>query len=165
MLQLTAAQDFWGAAAGPSSFGVYAQFFDVSGQSGQYGDVLDPLDGVDDCGVTRLGSLGVGENLRLLSVTQATFHDQGRDYPLEEFRSSSSDYYSYLFDLSGAGVAPRPGGSYSFSAGGGSFAGSIELGGIMLPDTLAFPELASTRRLARGALELTWTGRGPRRSG
>ncbi|HKO89986.1 MAG TPA: hypothetical protein VJU61_02475, partial [Polyangiaceae bacterium] len=160
MLQLTSAQEYWGTAPGPVSFGAYAQFFDVEGQSGQYGDVLDPLDGVDDCGVTRLGSVGSGANIHLLSVDQATLHEEGRDYALEEFRSSSDSYYAYLFDLSAAGVVPRPLGSYGFSASGGSFAGSIELDGIVLPDTLSLPGLVSTRRLARGALDLTWTGRG-----
>jgi len=160
MLQLTTSQEYWGTVPGPTSFGAYAQFFEVQGQSGQYGDVLDPLDGVDDCGVTRIGSTGAGANIALLSVAQATLHDEGRDYALEEFRSSSDSYYAYLFDLSAAGVAPRPGGSYGFSASGGSFAGSIELGGIVLPDPLSFPGLVGAGRLARGPLEPTWAGRG-----
>jgi hypothetical protein len=160
MLQLTTATEYWGTSAGPTGFGVYAQFFDVEGESGQFGEVLDPLDGVDDCGVIRSSFTGVGPRLRLLSVAQATFHDQGQQYSLEEFRSSSDSYYSYLFDLSAAGVVPRPGGRYGFSASGGSFAANIELVDIELPEALSFPDLASTTHLDRGAIGLTWTGRG-----
>jgi hypothetical protein len=157
-VQLTVQEDYWGTARGPLGFGVGAQFFDVKGMDVRYGDVLDPLEGVDDCGVVRESPIGGAADIQLLSVDRAVLRDGDREFPLEEFRSSSDRFYSYNFDLAAAGVQPRFNGRYGFAASGGSFGASIELDNILLPPALSVMELQTASHFARGALALTWTG-------
>ncbi len=161
MLELGVYREWYGTAPQPLAFGAYAQFFEpIEGEGGQYGEVLDPLEGVDDCGMVRLGSLGFAPDIRMQSVAAASLLDGDSAHALEEFRSSAPGYYSYSVDLLGAGAEPRFGGSYGFRASGGSFGASIELADIVLPEELSFPELEAASRLPRGDIALTWTGRG-----
>ncbi|HEU4578407.1 MAG TPA: hypothetical protein VFS67_09140 [Polyangiaceae bacterium] len=157
-VQLTVQHDYWGTAPGPLGFGVFAQFFDVEGADVRYGDVLDPLDGIDDCGVVRESPIGGGASIQLRSVDRAVLRDGDRDLPLEEFRSSSDTFFSYILDLTGTGPQPRFNGRYGFSASGGSFGASIELDNITLPEDLTVTELQARSHFPRAPLALTWTG-------
>ena len=158
-VQLSVQHDYWGTAPGPLGFGAFVQFFNAKGMDVRYGDVLDPLEGVDDCGVVRESPVGGAADIRLLSVDRAVLRDGDRQFPLEEFRSSSDTFYSYLLDLAAAEAQPRFEGRYGFSASGGSFGASIDLDSIVLPEDLAVTELQTTSHFARGAIDLTWTGR------
>jgi hypothetical protein len=122
--------------------------------------VLDPLDGVDDCGVFRFTGSGTAPALHFLNAERVTLSDGQASYSLDEFRSSSDDYYSYVLDLAPLGVAPQYGVPYSFSASGGALGQAIELGGVRLPDPLSITELVAQSRFERGDLPLTWTGHG-----
>jgi hypothetical protein len=152
--------DWYGTALAAQTFGATAQFYTtIEGVSSQAVEVLDPLDGIDDCGVRRFGSVGTSPSFEFLSVERAVLLDADTEHVFEEF-ASGAEFYSYDAELTAAGVVPRHGESYGFAASGGSFGVSIELGGIVLPEALALPELERQSRFERGSLELTWAGRG-----
>ena len=160
MLDLTVSRENVGTWHGPASFGAFAQFFDIDGEFEQLGEVLDPLDGVDDCGVSVTFPANTAPHITLLSVASARLRDGETEYTLEEFRSNSDSFYSYVLGLTELGVGPRHGGSYGFAASGGTFGASIELNGIVLPEALAVTELEAGSHFERGPLALSWTGRG-----
>lgn len=157
---LGVSRDWYGTALATQGFYATAQFFEeIEGVGSQAVEVLDPLEGIDDCGVRRIGSVGTSPSVEYLSVERAVLRDGAAEYAFEEF-ASVGDFYSYNLDLTAAGAPPRHGESYGFAASGGSFGASIELGGIVLPEALAFPELEGQSRFERSALDFTWTGRG-----
>lgn len=159
-LNLVRSLDWYGRELTYEGFGAMAQFFQtIEGTSSQALDVIDPLEGIDDCGVSRLGSSGALPSLELLDVDTALLRDGDTERPLEEF-DGGFGFYSYGVDLGAAGVTPRHGGTYGFAASGGGFGASIQLGGIVLPEALAIPELERQSRVEPGPLDLTWTGRG-----
>ncbi|HTV21011.1 MAG TPA: hypothetical protein VMG12_20135, partial [Polyangiaceae bacterium] len=160
LLLLEVTRDWYGTTLGYQGFGVTAQFFEtVEGASSASVDVIDPLDGIDDCGVSRRGSSGTEPLLEFLDVERAVLRDGAAERELEEFAPPGTGFFSYGIDLESAGVAPRYGEGYGFSASGGGFGASIDLDGIVLPDALSVPTFETQSRFERGPIELTWTGR------
>jgi hypothetical protein len=158
-LILGVSRDWYGTTLATQAFYATAQFFEaIEGVSSQAVEVLDPLEGIDDCGVRRLGSVGTSPSVEYLDVQQALLSDGDAEYALEEF-ASGGKFYSYDLDLTAAGALPRHGERYGFAASGGSFGASVELDGIVLPEALAIPELERQSRFERSALDFTWTGR------
>jgi hypothetical protein len=162
-LRLETSEEWYGSERAYASFGASAQFFEVgAGTGAEQLDVIDPLQGIDDCGVFRQGSAGVSPSLDFESVERAVLRDSGIEHALEEFASGTSTFpfYSYGVDLLAAGVAPRHGQSYGFAASGGTSGAAIDIDGIVLPEALSLPDLQQLRRTEKGALDLRWEGRG-----
>ncbi|MDQ2644816.1 MAG: hypothetical protein M3020_13455 [Myxococcota bacterium] len=58
-VKLVVVQSYVGPEASPPSFGVGAQFAEIApGEKASFGTILDPLEGVDDCGVFQGGGAG-----------------------------------------------------------------------------------------------------------
>jgi hypothetical protein len=162
-LWLEASEDWYGTERAYASFGAAAQFFEVgAGTGAEQLDVIDPLQGIDDCGVFRQGSTGASPSLAFESVERAVLRDAGTEHVLEEFASGTSafPFYSYGVDLLGAGAAPRHGQPYGFAASGGTSGAALDIDGVVLPEALSFPELQQLRRIEKGALDVRWEGRG-----
>lgn len=118
------------------------------------GVVLDPFEGLDDCGVFRLSNVGVtggrGEGTLIPSWSLV-------DGAERQAFSDRSDFG--VLNLDARGVAPRFGGSYGVlvpSMGDGQ----VALEGLRLPEALTLPALSPLRREPPGELTLTWTGSG-----
>ncbi len=162
-LRLEASEEWYGSERAYSGFGAAAQFFEVgAGAGAEQLDVIDPLQGIDDCGVFRRGSAGASPSLEFESVERAVLRDGGTDHALEEFASGTSafPFYSYGVDLLATGATPRHGQSYGFAASGGTSAAAIDIDGIVLPEALSLPDLQQLLRTEKGALDLRWEGRG-----
>lgn len=122
------------------------------------GEIIDPLEGVDDCGVFRpygyfLDTAPTGplpdDAPPLLGAREPSLLDGDARYGLS----------SAGVDLGAAGARPRFGGSYAFEAGAGS-AGMLRIEGPVLPDALGITTLEQQSRVPRAALRLVWTGQG-----
>jgi hypothetical protein len=158
-VQLTASTSFVGTVREATEFGSMAQFYTVGSGSAGRGKVIDPLEGLDDCGVSS-GGTGPGLfPLKFLNADTAVLIDGDRELPFKVFRSSSDDYYSYILELTELGVTPRFDADYGFRASGGTFGGAIELEAIHLPAELSIHELETTERVPHGPLHLSWSGR------
>lgn len=142
-------------------FGVSAQFFHTTGsESFEFGEVLDPLEGVDDCG--RVASAGFGASnvdTDFFAVDKAELIDGQQRYLLEEF-DGGSDFFSYGVDLTNLDVEPRFRQRYGLYAEGGELTAPLEVDDLLLPEALAFPELRELSHAPRADLHLTWTGHG-----
>lgn len=158
-VEIAVSRQFVGTIGSALYFGAMAQLYMVSGSGEQRADIIDPLEGPDDCGVKRGHSLGTSPRVDFLSVESAVLIDDGDEVPFELTTASNGDYYSYGIELTNLGVAPRFGGKYGFRASGGSFGAPVSVQGIELPEALSFAELERATHLARGPLHLTWTGR------
>jgi hypothetical protein len=144
-----------------SGFGADAQFFTTTGgRSVDYGTVLDPLEGVDDCGVVQSAGFGTSTLERFISIGELVLTDRGEEHRFMLSSASNKDFYQYILDLSEAGVEPRYGGSYGVSGGGGTFGDMIAIEDLRLPEELSVTSLDRTARVEREALRLTWTGSG-----
>ncbi|MET0413698.1 MAG: hypothetical protein ABW217_20480 [Polyangiaceae bacterium] len=155
-VELRASSEHWGGTETARYFGVGAQFYDVIPPGPPPTAVVsDPLEGLDDCGVR--GFLDGGAFPEFRNVERAVLHDGDQEHVLEEF-DPGSGFYSYGFDLAAAGLDPSVQRSYSFSASGGSFAASIEVPDLVLPEPLSVTTLETAARFDKGALTLTWTG-------
>ena len=159
-VELSAQQTFWGGAAGTPSFFGFAQFFDVEGMSRLFGEVIDPLEGVDDCGVVRRGDGGTAADIRFQAIAHLTLIDGAQERPFVPGPGNNGDFYAYILELDPAAVAPRFGERYGLRGGGGPFGEDFALDSLRLPDALAVPELERSARVPRDALALTWSGRG-----
>jgi hypothetical protein len=158
-VQLTAATSFVGTAREATQFGGMAQFYTVAASTAGRGTVIDPLDGLDDCGISS-GNAGQGSSpLKFLDVDSAVLIDRAHELSFEVFRSNSDDYYSYVLDLTSLGVTPRFDADYGFRASGGRVGGAIEVEAIHLPAELSIHELELTERVPHGPLRLSWSGR------
>lgn len=158
-LNLGVMHDWYGSELVYQGFGASAQFFEtIEGVGSQSVDVIDPLEGIDDCGVSRMGSFGAAPELVFLDVDRVVVRDGAAEHAFDEF-APGAGFYSYGLDLAAVGVTPRHDGGYGFAASGGGFGASIELG-VVLPEDLSIPALEHQTRFERGALDLTWTGRG-----
>jgi hypothetical protein len=157
-LDLTVQTSFVGTTGSTPHFGTMAQLYSVTGSAERTADVIDPLAGVDDCGVSREHNVGTAPNVEFLSVDSAVLIDDEREVPYELLSSSNGDFYSYGIDLTDLDVAPRFGGTYGFRAVGGSFGEALSVKGIVLPEPLSIHELELSAHVERGPLHLTWTG-------
>lgn len=144
-------------------FGASAQFYPTASEaSGFYGEVVDPLDGPDDCGMVRYSNLG-GPTLppEFLRVERLVLIDGEREIPLQEGTSATpgDGYYAYFANLSELDLTPRFGGAYGLRGEGGSFGTRFELEGIAFPEALV-SNLDHAIRLDPQALTLRWQGSG-----
>ncbi|MBN1606208.1 MAG: hypothetical protein JW940_06220 [Polyangiaceae bacterium] len=142
------------------SFSAYAQFFDEVGSSAKFATVLDPLEGVDDCGVVVSTGMGVADAMTWVDIGKLTLIDGSHEYGIEETPASHEGYYSYGVDLTELGVEPRYGGKYGLRGSGGGFGETFSIDGVRLPEALSVSELESKSQFEPGALKLTWSGEG-----
>ena len=80
--------------------------------------------------------------------------------PTPNSHGPPNPFYSYMLELSAQQVAPRYGGSYTITGGGGEFGDTIAIDELRLPEALWIHELETHARVERAALRLTWTGHG-----
>ncbi len=136
-------------------FSARADFVTVEGSDGVFGEVIDPLEGIDDCGVTQTGGVGVGASVEWQQADHVTLIDEEDEYDFEQIDVGFTFYGLGLTDI---GVQPRFGERYGFSASGASLSGNFETDQVQLPLALEFDGLASLTHLPRGEVELTWSG-------
>lgn len=156
-LTLTVSTLHSGSHRAPAYFSARADFVTVEGSEGAFGEVIDPLDGLDDCGVTRLGGTGVAADVQWFEADEVVLIDQGAEH---EFERIDVGFTFYGLDLTGLEVEPRFGQTYGFRASGGTLSGTFETDSVRLPEALEFNELTQVSHVAKDELELTWTGTG-----
>lgn len=138
-------------------FGGFAQFFELEGGGTAVSEVVDPLSGLDDCGVSRMpgGAIVGGPSPRFFRVTSAELRDGDTHVPFLLTDASNQWFASYGLDLQQH--EPRYGEPYSVRVEGEKL-GAVELS-ITLPESLTITSLTGVERVERGALPLAWTGR------
>jgi hypothetical protein len=159
-VQLVTSGQFVGTAPSYSGFGAMAQFALIQGKGGSFGDVIDPLEGVDDCGVSKGNGSGVAPNVDFYDAAEVALLDGGTAHPLVLSSASHDDFYQYIAELSEQGVAPRFGQSYGVKVAGGTFGSTFDVSTLRLPDELVLNELRTTSHFEQQDLQLTWTGTG-----
>jgi hypothetical protein len=160
-VSLTVAKGYTGAVASPVSFGAFAQFVNPGSGNVSYGQIIDPLEGVDDCGVFNGSGSGVGSALSFYDAADVQLLDGATARPLVESEASNADFYSYVLELDPEDVEPRYGGRYGVHVSGGAFGATFDSAdGLRLPEALDIVELSATDHVEQQALDLTWTGRG-----
>jgi hypothetical protein len=152
---------FHGSASPLKTLSARAWFAHTTGSSSvRFETVLDPLEGIDDCGVFVPGASGTTDiHNDFFPVNEAILIDGGQRYPLQPF-TSGSDFYSYWLDLTANGINPRYGGTYGFNANGGELESAIDSATLSLPEELDFPLLQHVAHQPRGDLSLLWIGDG-----
>jgi hypothetical protein len=156
-VQLTVKQRFAGGKAVDSPyFAASAQFYaPIANSTPMRGEVIEPLDGMDDCGVFRQVSLGTHSSLEWRRAGAATVRDGSGSIELPEFRSGE------LFSYGGAiSPTPRYGERYGIRVEGGQFGTAFDSDALALPQALSIPALEHASQIERDALALTWTGSG-----
>jgi hypothetical protein len=159
-VQLVSSSRFIGTAPSYSGFGAMAQFAVIKGSSGAFGDVIDPLEGIDDCGVSKSDGTGVAANIDFYDAAEVSLVDEQAVRPLSLSPASHDDFYQYIAELSEQGIEPRFGQSYGVKVAGGSFGAAFETSALRLPDELVLNELGQTAHFEQKDLRLTWTGSG-----
>lgn len=153
---LGVARDAWGAYADAVQFYASAQFFTVERESRVLGEEIDPLEGVDDCGVLRSRN-STGPDIQFFPVDEAELVRGDMRVPVVPTIAHNEYFSSYAADLTGE--VPAYGATYSFRAAGGGLKGEIEVP-VRLPEALEITSLAGVSRVDKGALALSWTGTG-----
>jgi hypothetical protein len=160
-LSLSVARSYAGTAASPLSFGAFAQFVESGAGNVSYGESIDPLEGVDDCGVFKGSGNGAGGMLSFHDATEVQLLDGTTTRPLVESEASNGNFYSYILELDPESVEPRYGGRYGAHVSGGGFGAAFDSAdGLRLPQELSIVELAATAHVQQQDLALTWTGQG-----
>jgi hypothetical protein len=159
-VQLISSSQFIGTAPSYAAFGAMAQFAIIHGKGGDFGDIIDPLDGIDDCGVSKGSGAGVAANVDFYDAAEVELLDGKIVRPLSLSTASHDDFYQYVAELSDQGTAPRFGQSYGVKVAGGSFGAAFESSTLRLPDQLALSELQQSAHFDQKDLRLTWTGTG-----
>jgi hypothetical protein len=159
-VQLGSSRRFVGTRPSYSGFGAMAQFAIIKGMGGDFGDVIDPLEGIDDCGVSRDSGAGVAASVDFYDAAEVSLIDAETVRPLSLSSASHDDFYQYIAELSEQGIAPRFGQSYGVKVAGGSFGAAFETSTLRLPDELVLNELGQTAHFEQKDLRLTWTGTG-----
>jgi hypothetical protein len=155
-VQLTVSQAFVGAERSEPGFGLFAQFFPaIERAAAARGELIDPLSGVDDCGVFRNANLGGGDVSDWLQVGSAVLRDGSERVELEEFQSG--DLFSYGAELD---RTPRFGERYGIRVEGGDFGAAFDSDALELPQTLSLAAFEAAAPVPRAALSLQWTGTG-----
>jgi hypothetical protein len=157
-VQLTVQSEAWGAGAGEVYVGAVAQFCTTDTDSSYRGQVLDPLEGNDDCGVVRGGQWS-GSSQDFFQVTEAKLTLDAQSYVFELAPGSSRDFANYFAPAALHSAGPSYGASYRFSARGGELSAPLDVP-VRLPEALSVPALENAVRLPQQALRLSWTGRG-----
>lgn len=159
-VQLISSQQFVGTAPSYSGFGAMAQFAVIHGTGGDFGEIVDPLEGVDDCGVWKGSGSGVSANVDFYDAGEVSLVDGKTVRPLSLSPASHDDFFQYIAELSEQGVAPRFGHSYGVKVAGGTFGTAFESSTLRLPAELALNELGQRAQFEQKDLRLTWTGTG-----
>jgi hypothetical protein len=136
-------------------FSARVDFVTVEESDGTFGEVIDPLEGIDDCGVTQIGGLGVAADVDWHEGDRVTLIDGDSEY---DFERIDVGFIFYALGLSDEGVEPRYGEDYTFAASGGTLDGSFETDRLHLPQALEFGGLGEMTHLPRGEVALTWSG-------
>lgn len=137
-----------------------AQFFEVEATAdGGGGEVLDRLEGLDDCTVSRMsgGSAPGGAAPRFFHVEGAALHDGDVTLPIVPTSANNEYFSSYAADLSGR--APRFGESYEVTVRDARF-GEPLVASIVLPEALTVSSLRGVQRIEKADFPLRWTGQG-----
>lgn len=155
VITLGVQSDVWhGWEEGPLPY-AWAQFCDTHGDAGYTGEVLDPLEGTDDCGVIRKGMWDSNDQ-RFYSIGSAQLALDGKSYAVE----LSSNNITYQVNASFQRLAPPYGASARFLAQGGGLTQAIDIP-LRVPEALRVDSLEGVTRIERNtAHSLRWTGRG-----
>jgi hypothetical protein len=160
-VSLTVERSYSGTGALPPDFYAGAQFVDVSETITQKGEVIDPLEGVDDCGVSKPGGGAVMGKNSYHDVADVQLLDGDVSYPLVENGPGTGGLHSYFLYLTPESVEPRYGERYGVHVSGGSFGAAFDSAdGLQLPQELSITELMATSHVEQQDLALTWTGQG-----
>ena len=160
-VSLTVERSYSGTGPLPPSFFAGAQFVDVSATTTSEGDIIDPLEGVDDCGVLKPGGGGVRGKNSYHDVADVQLLDGDVSRPLVENGPGTGGLHAYFLDLTPESADPRYGGRYGVHVSGGSFGATFESAdGLQLPQDLSITELMATPHVEQQDLALTWTGQG-----
>ena len=84
-----------------------AQSYAAQGGESINAEVLDPLEGIDGCGVRGDGSLGMSGDVHFLQIARVELLDDARVLPYSLLSSSNQWFSAYGIDLSDAGVVPQ----------------------------------------------------------
>ncbi len=122
-------------------------------------EVVDPQEGMDDCGLYRSDASGGGD---------AEYYDLGAvnvsspEWEIQMLPSHSGGTISYYLDLSAEGFDPDFGRAYSFEAEGGDLAGFSAANVVTLPMEMAVssPDLGYLEELPSGAVAFSWEEEG-----
>lgn len=160
-VRIISSRSFVGHSERYSGFGADAQFATISGApGGQYGDVIDPLEGLDDCGVVKESGVGAAPNIDMYDAERVILKDGAVERPLSLSSASHDDFYQYIAELDAQGVEPRYGQSYGVLVEGGSFGSAFRSDSLRLPPALAIHELEQASHFGQEELRLTWSGQG-----
>jgi len=160
-VRLISSRSFVGGSERYSGFGADAQFANISGSpGGRYGDVIDPLEGLDDCGVAKESTGGAAPNIDWYDAARVILKDGAVGRPLTLSSASHDDFYQYIAELDAQGAEPRYGESYGVEVEGGTFGSAFSSDALRLPPDLVINELEQSSHFAREDLRLTWSGQG-----
>ena len=159
MVQLVVSSGSTGQHRYPRSFGGMAQFAVIKGGNVSYGQSIDPLEGLDDCGVFAGSGSGAGGVEHFYDAAEVQLLDRATVRPFELSEASNGDFYSYGLELED--VEPRFGGSYGVHVSGGTFGAAFDsASGLRLPEALEIHEFKDTFHFEQKDLRLTWSGTG-----
>ncbi len=139
----------------PPYFSARADFVTVEGSDGIVGEVLDPLEGIDDCGVTQRGNSGTAASVEWHEAAAVKLLDGDVEY---DFEPIDVGFRFYALGLSDMGVKPRFGESYGFFATGATLSGAFETDRVHLPKKLEFEQLPDLTHLPQDDVTLRWSG-------
>ncbi|MDC0668049.1 hypothetical protein [Nannocystis radixulma] len=150
-------RSFAGSTMIDGGAGARAQFFTAAGAQGfMTGLVLDPFEGVEDCGVFVFDTDGVGggDDITFLGADEVHVEVAGAMLTMEH---GSDPFYHWLgFDPQDD---PAPGSRFAFEVRGG-LVGDADLPGPVMPPELLFTAPDFGAPIGRGDLTLQWTGTG-----
>lgn len=160
-VSLTVEHGYSGTGALPPDFYVSAQFADVGATSTSEGEIIEPLEDVDDCGVFKTaGGRVMGKN-SFHDATDVQLLDGEVSRPLVEVGNGIGNVHSYFLYLNPESVEPRYGERYGVHVSGGSFGAAFDSAdGLQLPQELSITELMATSHVEQQDLALTWSGQG-----
>jgi hypothetical protein len=153
-VELNVSNETWSGSAAAQYVSAWAQFTDTAGVAQYSGEVLDPLEGSDDCGVIRKG-MWDSSNQSFFPITSAALELNGRRYAF----ALADNNLSWLPDESFAQLTPPFGATARFQAQGGGLQAPIDVP-VRVPAALQVESLLGVSRLDAGPLRLRWSGRG-----
>lgn len=142
-------------ATDPSTLFVRAQFVEAQVGAEPVREVLDPLEGLDDCGIFRGLPSPDFPSLNFFRVDEAVLHDGDQDLSIP-LGASSSIFASYDRQIA---RPPRYGERYGFTVRGAAFDPPLTVQ-IELPERFELLSLPSTGQLGSGGWPLRWSGSG-----
>ncbi|HEX6240258.1 MAG TPA: hypothetical protein VFZ61_05175 [Polyangiales bacterium] len=153
-VELGVTSESWAGSEATPHVYAWAQFADTRGSAQYSGEVLDPLEGTDDCGVIRKGMWGSSEQ-SFFQVGSAALELHGQRHPF----SAPDNALSYSPDESFAALSPPYGVSARFQAQGGGLREPIDVP-VRVPVALHVESMAGVTRIDNEALSLRWSGKG-----